>query len=144
MGSSQNMQKRKEVFEHGVHNEDVCDLLNIEKKYQDWIITTAFYASLHFVSYKIFPFKNPIKDSADILISTIEEWQSFKSYTSNKRHDLLAELVSKYCSDISEKYDWLLSTAKTSRYHQFKFDIIISNRAVDYMKAIKKSCQPKP
>lgn len=144
MGSSQSMQKRKNVFEHGVHNEEVCDLLNIEKKYTDWIITTAFYAALHFVSYKIFPFKHQIQGSTDKVINTIEEWQNHKNYTSNKRHDLLAELVFKYCSDITEKYDWLLSMAKTSRYHQFTFDKAISEQAVRYMKEIKKSCQHKP
>ncbi|WP_121353162.1 hypothetical protein [Flavisolibacter nicotianae] len=144
MGSSQNTRNSIEVFQHGEHNEEVCDLLNVEKKYRDWIITTAFYASLHFVSCKIFPFKHPIKASDPIEIKSIEEWQRFKNYASNKRHDLLAELVSRFCTDISEKYDWLLSTAKTSRYHQFQYgDVQISDLAVSYMKAIKKSCQPK-
>jgi hypothetical protein len=143
MASSQNTRNSIEVFQHGEHNEEVCNLLNTEKKYRDWIITTAFYASLHFISCKIFPFEHPIKDSQPIRINTIEEWQRFRNYTSNKRHDLLAELASRFCSDVSEKYDWLLSTAKTSRYHQFQYDVQISDLAVSYMKAIKKSCQPK-
>jgi hypothetical protein len=143
MASSQNTRSSIEVFQHGEHNEEVCNLLNTEKKYRDWIITTAFYASLHFVSGKIFPFVHTINGSNSIEIKSIEEWQRFKNYTSNKRHDLLAELVSRFCTEISEKYDWLLSTAKTSRYHQFQYkDVQISDLAVSYMNAIKKSCQP--
>lgn len=141
MGFSPDMHKRKEVLDHALHNEEVCDSLNIHKKYTDWIITTAFYASLHFVSYKVFPFKHPIQGHPDKIINTIEEWQSHKSFTSNKRHDLLSQLVSKYCLDVSEKYDWLLSLAKTSRYHQYYFDVQISDQAVRYMKDISKSCQ---
>lgn len=50
------MAKSKERFQHGEHNEEVCDLLALNQKFSDWTITTAFYAALHFVSYKIFPF----------------------------------------------------------------------------------------
>lgn len=72
-------------FLHGQHNEEVCDLLLLQKKYPDWVITTAFYAALHFVSYKIFPFNHKVPPDTTYKIESIEQWQAFKNYTSNKK-----------------------------------------------------------
>ncbi|MEJ7683795.1 MAG: hypothetical protein WKG06_39235 [Segetibacter sp.] len=50
-------EKNKERLDHAIHNENVCSYLELKKEYADWIITTAFYSALQFVSYKIFPLK---------------------------------------------------------------------------------------
>jgi len=44
-------------LEHGEHNEGLCDhLLTFDNgKYNDWVVTTAFYACIHFVEHKLFP-----------------------------------------------------------------------------------------
>lgn len=42
--------------EHGEHNEKLCDHLLSNGNYNDWVVTTAFYAALNFVKYQIFPF----------------------------------------------------------------------------------------
>jgi len=136
------MVKNKERFEHGEHNEEVCDLLALQKKFPDWTITTAFYASLHFVSYKIFPFNHPVKDHPDIHVENIEAWQRIKSHRNSKRHELLKDLVSDHCPTISPDYDWLLGICMTARYHNFQHDQLIVDKAVRLMKAIKKDCHP--
>jgi hypothetical protein len=136
------MAKSKERFEHGEHNEEVCDLLFIQKKFPDWTITTAFYASLHFVSYKIFPFNHKIDSSKTIKVENLEQWQQHKSYISTKRHELLKDLVAKYCDEVSPEYEWLLGLSMTARYHQFQHDPLIVDKAVRLMKKIKKHCQP--
>ena len=56
------MATSSESFSHGVHNEKACDLLELTHNFPDWTITTAFYASLHFVTSKIFPLKYKVKD----------------------------------------------------------------------------------
>ena len=41
--------------QHAIHNEEVCDFLLTSKKFNDWVVTTAFYSSLHFVQFELFP-----------------------------------------------------------------------------------------
>lgn len=137
------MAKSKERFLHGEHNEEVCDLLALQKKFPDWTITTAFYAALHFVSYRIFPFNHKINSGQTIKIENIEQWQQFKSYTSTKRHELLKDLVAKYCENIYPEYEWLLGMSMTARYHRFQHDQLLVDKAVRLMKQVKKVCQPQ-
>lgn len=136
------MVKSKERFQHGEHNEEVCDLLALNQKFADWTITTAFYAALHFVSFKIFPFTHKADKNTSIKIENLEQWQQHKSYSPTSRHELLKDLVAKYCADISPEYEWLLGLSMTARYHKFQHDILVANKAVRLMKQIKKYCQP--
>jgi hypothetical protein len=41
--------------QHAIHNEEVCDFLLSSNKFNDWVVTTAFYSALHFVQHEIFP-----------------------------------------------------------------------------------------
>lgn len=132
----------KECFEHGEHNEKACRLLKLNG-FSDWAITTAFYASLHFVTSKIFPFDFLVKDGKKIKFTDIAQWQTFKNYTSNKRHVLINELVASHCDKIADEYDWLLSTSMTARYHSHSHIPEIVNMAISYMEKIKKYCDPK-
>lgn len=43
--------------EHANHNAELCDLLLNNGRFNDWVVTTAFYAALHFVNYILFPLK---------------------------------------------------------------------------------------
>ena len=135
------MAKSLDRFNHGEHNEKACDLIATSNAFPDWVITTAFYAALHFVSYKIFPFKHP-PGSNSLTFNTIEDWQNFKNYASNKRHDLLSNLVATHCPSISADYDWLLSMSMTARYHEFQHDKLIAEKAIGLLKTIKKACMP--
>jgi hypothetical protein len=136
------MVKSNERFLHGEHNEKACDLLFLQRSFPDWTITTAFYAALHFISYKIFPFTHKIASGESLRFDNIEQWQQFKRYTSNKRHELLKELVAVHCDKIYPDYDWLLSLSMTARYHQYQQDELLAGKAVRLMKEIKKACQP--
>jgi len=46
--------------EHGKHNKDVCDKLNLQDELEcnDWVVTTAFYSSIHYLDHILFPFTN--------------------------------------------------------------------------------------
>ncbi len=134
------MSVSKESFAHGEHNERACDLLALNHEFPDWVITTAFYASLHFVTSKIFPFDFSVNDSPVIKFSDIAEWQKFKSYASNKRHELLKDLVGVHCSKIASEYEWLLNSSWNARYHNHAHPPEIVNRSRDYMRKIKKHC----
>ena len=142
-----NMQKFPERLNHGNHNEEVCDYLEVKKdKFADWIITTAFYSALQFVSYRIFPFEAPRTEGKKTLINTIDEYCNYKeTITGNKpkKHALLADLVFEKCSDISPDYDWLLSMSMNARYTEYQHVPEVGNKSRMLMKKIKAFCTRK-
>lgn len=136
------MIKNKERLDHGLHNEEVCNYLQL-KDFPDWRITTAFYSALQFVKYKIFPFelpgiegkKTPIEDIDDLLL-----YQKNNLSKHPDKHQLLADMVAKHCSEISEDYDWLLDMSKNARYVNYQQSKEVANRAQTLMVIIKKFC----
>lgn len=135
------MATSSESFAHGEHNEKACELLALNQGFPDWTITTAFYASLHFVTSKIFPFNYPVKDGKPIKFDDIAAWQKFKDYASNKRHELIKDLVGSHCNKIASQYEWLLSTSWNARYHSHVHPSEIVARAIGCMKEIKRHCK---
>lgn len=140
MATHGSMQKNKDRFEHGEHNEAVCDFLEIKKDFSDWIITTAFYASLQFVTHKIFPFETSSISGGKTKINSIEDFHNYQSNRNANKHHLLADLVGKHCIEISEDYDWLLDFCMKARYVQYQYPVEIGNKARTLMKKIKKHC----
>jgi hypothetical protein len=126
-------------LKHGLHNENVCDYLELKPEFSDWIITTAFYSALHFVSYKIFPFEVKSIEGKSAKIESIDQYHSYTGRKATK-HELLSDLVNKKCNEISPDYDWLLSMSMNARYSNYLQDRTISNRARSLMKIVKKFC----
>ncbi|TDS11747.1 hypothetical protein [Sphingobacterium paludis] len=127
-------------FEHGEHNESLCDhlLTNTPGKFNDWVVTTAFYACIHFVEHKIFP-------------STIdsEDFENFENYCDvqhNKvknplsKHALKAELVKKRIPSISSQYRWLKEACMNSRYTNYSVSDEKARNSNLIMKKIKEAC----
>lgn len=135
------MTPNRERLDHALHNENVCDYLDLKGNAYDWVITTAFYTSLHFVTYKIFPFEVTAIQGKKVKIENIDDYYR---YTGNwkkiTKHELMADLVSTHCLDISPDYDWLLSMSMNARYVNYQHDKLIANRARSLMKKIKKFC----
>lgn len=137
------MTKTNDRFNHGLHNENACEYLTLNVDFKDWVITTAFYSALHFVSSKIFPFKAPAIEGKQTSIENIDQYYNYtKAKARNiSKHELLLDLIENRFNDQTyEWYDWLLSTATTARYSHYQYDPEIANRAVVYLKKIKKSC----
>ncbi len=135
--------KNKERLDHGNHNEQVCEYLQLNKEYSDWVITTAFYSALQFVKYKIFPFKMPAIEGRQTAIEDLDDWILYQKYNAQKstdRHKILADLVEKHCKSIYPDYDWLLDMSKNARYNDYRHDPLIAQKAINLMKAIKKHC----
>lgn len=103
------MTKSNDRKNHALHNEAVCDYLELREEFADWIITTAFYAALQFLSYKIFPFEVPAIEGKKTRIDTIDDFYLYRNSNKLSKHELLADLVEKHCTKISPDYDWLLS-----------------------------------
>lgn len=131
----------KERLGHALHNESVCDYLDLKGDAHAWVITTAFYVSLQFVAYKIFPFEVPAIQNKKVRIENIDDYYRYTgNWKKMTKHELMADLVGKRCADISPDYDWLLSTSMNARYVNYQHDKLIANKARSLMKKIKKFC----
>lgn len=134
------MKKNQERLNHGLHNEQVCNHLEAKKEFSDWIITTAFYSALQFVSYKVFPVEVKGNGGGKIAAIDISQYQNISGKRELSRHTVLGDLVYKHCPDISEDYDWLKDMSMNARYVNYQHAPEIANKAKALMLKIKKHC----
>jgi len=120
-------------LDHAMHNEELCYLLNNDKKFCDWVVTTAFYSSLHYSEYQLFPFKiGPTEYSSfDVY------YNAFKSNNDNK-HDARKRLVySNINSKAGAAYNWLKDLCWTARYYDYQITKEEADAAVEKLQIVK-------
>lgn len=97
-----------------LHNEDACNFLFKSKKYNDWVVTTAFYSALHFVQHEIFPLIENGKTFTDI--------ESYFSYCKPSKikgynkHSLTMDLVKNHIPPAYSHYKRLFDSCMNARY----------------------------
>lgn len=120
---------------HAIHNEEVCDFLLEDKRFTDWVITTAFYSALHFVQSDIFP-----------LTEDGEVYNDFDTYYSKKiingsetgtKHNITKKLVKSYLPECLSYYRWLLDACMTSRYVNYNVSLPKAEMARKHLAEIK-------
>lgn len=131
------MKKGKRI-RHALHNEELCSLINSTGKYPDWVITTAFYSAIHFVSFKIFPIREQSNTGEHFEIKTLDEYHRFNNITVNK-HQALADLVYEYYPTISADYDWLMDLCTKARYQNYQQTTQDAQRSIDLLGIIKNT-----
>ncbi len=125
--------------EHAEHNEKICSKLLEEKQFFDWVVTTAFYSSLHYVEYQLFP----------LIIGEVT-YPSFNHYYDSvlkrnhriNKHDGKAKLVNTKLS-CGSKYRWLLDACSNARYIDYQIDEEIAKTSKECLDTIK-ACVTKP
>jgi hypothetical protein len=132
---------RAQRLNHANHNEAVCRMIHGDGSFSDWTITTAFYTSLHFVGYFIFPITETI-DEKEIKHITVEGYKKYYDSTKSK-HSIISDLVFEFLPDISPDYDRLLDFCHNARYHDFRQSKKRADLAIEIMEAIK-SAATKP
>jgi len=124
---------------HGEHNEILSDyLLNFENgKFNDWVITTAFYACIHFVEHKLFPCKMD-----GVNYETFEDYCTYKynAYNNRSKHFLKSELVKYRIPAIDHQYRFLKDTCMNVRYYEFRVTNNKAKTCNEIMKVIKMLC----
>ncbi|MBB6131424.1 hypothetical protein [Mucilaginibacter lappiensis] len=118
---------------HAKHNEDLCNKLNIDKKFCDWIVTTAFYSALHYSEYQLFPFKIGPTEYASFDLY----YDAFKTSRDNK-HDTRKRLVySNINATAGAAYNWLKDLCWTARYYNYMITEQEADVAVSKLEIIK-------
>ena len=103
---------------HAEHNEALCNLILKDGNFNDWAITTAFYAALHFAQHKIFPFKQGRKVFKDLNHYYFQHL--VKSGKRISKHQTMIGLVRSSLPKSYSSYRWLLDASQTARYNDYR------------------------
>lgn len=122
-------------LDHAEHNEKACQLLFKTNEFNDWVVTTAFYSSLHYVNFKLFPLT---KDENKY--ENLSQYYKTLQLPRPALHNVTIELVSTYIKHISSFYRWLYDTCRTARYHNYKVDDQTAKMAILCLNNIKNAC----
>lgn len=105
-------------IEHAAHNEELCDHLLTVGKFNDWVVTSAFYSALHFAHGSLFPI---IRDG--VSYASFNEY--FLKYIEKKKklkiskHHATKIIVSEERRSASPHYRWLFDACMNSRYNSY-------------------------
>lgn len=121
--------------EHGEHNFKVCKHLELthEIECNDWVVTTAFYAAIHFLDSKLFPctYESETFQNID---------EAHRSLRKTSKHQTRGFLIKKKLTEHAGEYEFLLETCHSARYRNYKIQNEISSRAVRVVSAIRQTC----
>ena len=125
------MSKREEQAKH---NEELCDHLLGLKKYNDWVVTTAFYAAIHYVEDAIFPHKVGYK-----------EYPTFSHYfdgagSRDNKHVTKHKLVVERIPTAQADYKWLMDACSGARYTDYLVSDAKAKQANERLKKVRTAC----
>lgn len=127
-------QKKYKSIDHANHNWALCNKVHELGGFPDWAITSAFYACLHYLRHKIFPFKN----GQNINIRNFERYCASIGVIGQK-HTVFKNLVKDKCPrNIARNYVRLLDLSYTARYNQYQMGDKTAQDAVYWLQEIKE------
>lgn len=120
--------------EHGVHNKSLCDELYLQDpvRYNDWVVTTAFYSAIHFLDHALFP----CNYDETVLININDAHRKIKG---DSKHQTRAILLGKLMPLHKADYDFLISESQNARYSNYMVNPAIASKAYTVLDKIKKS-----
>ncbi len=121
---------------HAIHNEEACKFLLTSKKFNDWVVTTAFYSALHFVQHELFPLSFNGHEYNDFNVYFDKVLKNKNKKTS--KHAATIELVKSNLPLCSSYYRWLHDACMSSRYNNYKVSDTKANSANNNLIELKK------
>ena len=123
--------------DHALHNERACHLLAANGAFPDWVVTTSFYAALHFVQSRIFPFTEDGIEYTDI-----NYYFRQNESKHGTKHLATVDLTYERLDSLGSKYNWLYGQSRTARYRKYKIPPEDAKIAMEYLADIKAHCYP--
>lgn len=127
--------------QHSAHNEGLCLQLQSEGKYNDWVITTAFYSAMHLVNHQLFPLV--VKSKTHLNFSRYFEEEIKGKRVNKSKHQATVDLVATYLGQCYTAYKWLNDQAHFARYNNYQVSKGSADYAVKQLNRVKAIC-PKP
>lgn len=111
-------------------------------EFNDWVITTAFYASMHYLRHAIFPIKVN-QEGSEIEVTGFEEY-CVQTKKRGKRHNEMRKLVECHCpTEVAAIYNQMLDLSWTARYSKYRFSAQATNTAIKRLEKIKTYSESK-
>lgn len=124
---------------HAQHNKKACDFLLANSKFNDWVVTTAFYAAMHYVQSKIFPYTEGSRTFVDI-DSYVTYINSIPGGRKISKHAAVKKLVNTKLPNVYTEYRKLFDTCMTARYSMYKVHKADAINAQAELLIIEKAC----
>lgn len=121
---------------HGQRNLKLCLQLLDKGDYLDWVVTTAFYSSVHFVEHALFPLAK--KAGLGTHVNFNDYYQSLPFSTS--KHAAKVDLVRTYIRPVSTAYRELLDDCNNARYIDYNVNPSDAIEAKKKAETIKAAC----
>jgi hypothetical protein len=124
--------------DHGEHNEELCEKIENITGFDDWVITTAFYACIHFVEYKLFPLT-----IGQTTYQTFDKFYHDTVRTQGKKadkHSTKHLLVKNNLPAVANNYKRLMDNCFKARYRNYRMGSLLAEIAIKDMKAVKQAC----
>lgn len=123
---------------HAEHNEQACEYIFKDGRFNDWVVTTAFYSALHYVQHKIFPLNIGGQNFYNLnsYYSSIVKGQ----HANTNKHQTLVNLVANQIPSIAGNYRWLYNICMTARYNDYNITHYKATKARNTLVSIKEAC----
>ncbi len=134
------MQYKKLRLEQAEHNLDACIKFDSLGGFADWAVTTAFYSSVHYVQYKLFPMADH-NGSKMVMYQTFSDYNTaFNPHNVQSRHTVMLNLVKKHAKNIEPEYRMLYDNCLTARYSDYRVSTAVALLSKENLVAIKSYC----
>ncbi len=125
------------------HNEDACAYLKNSGKFNDWVVTTAFYSAIHFIQHELFPKSYEIPGDG-----RVKNFHRFDDYYNCVRryvdytspHQVRQDLVEEYIPEIADDYQLLKDNCWNARYCDYKVESETMNLCYAALINIRQIC----
>jgi hypothetical protein len=122
--------------QHAIHNEEACKFLLTSKKFNDWVVTTAFYSALHFVQNELFPLTDNGQKYTDFNVYFGKVLK--KKNKKLSKHSATIELVKINLPLCSSYYRWLHDACMSARYNNYIVSESKAKTASSYLTEMKR------
>lgn len=125
----------KSKEEHAQRNRTLSIQLLEQGTYLDWVVTTSFYSSIHFIENNLLP--------TTIDGNTCSQLYDVKKvYKADNLHQTREWLCQdKLTFDTASKYKWLSDNSKNARYTSYKISKAVAEKALKNLDIIEKECK---
>lgn len=127
---------------HARHNEKACDYLYQSGNFNDWVVTTAFYAAIYYVHHELFPGQYTFGNDERVIHSSTFDDYFTNLRGSKKPHSVRIELVQEYMDEIYDDYKTLHDTCWTARYKNYQITDQEVHMCREALGNIRELCAP--
>ncbi len=131
--------KNKAFLDQAKHNKDACFALLENGNFNDWVITTAYYSSIYYVMYLLFPGQYEIHNKITNF-NSFEEYYNRLPNPKDSKHSVREDLVKDNIPEIYTDFSTLKEMCNTARYKQYKWTREEVDLAIACLNAICDEC----